>query len=61
MNAHTRTVTIQANTKVVFDFVANIENLPKWAVVFCQRLRRDGSRWIVTTPGGELTLAVPSC
>ncbi|MFZ5876098.1 MAG: SRPBCC family protein [Nitrospirota bacterium] len=56
MNAHTQTVTIQANPKVVFDFVANIENLPKWAVVFCQRLRRDGSRWIVTTPGGELTI-----
>lgn len=56
MNAHTQTVTIQAHPKVVFDFVANIENLPKWAAVFCQRLRRDGSRWIVTTPGGELAI-----
>lgn len=56
MNAHTQTVTIQAHPKVVFDFVANIETLPQWAVVFCQRLRRDGSRWIVTTPVGELTI-----
>ena len=56
MNAHTETVTIQANPNVVFDFVANIENLPKWAVVFCQRLRREGSRWIVTTPGGEFAI-----
>ncbi len=56
MNAHTQTVTIQASPKVVFDFIADIENLPKWAVVFCQGLRREGSRWIVTTPGGELTM-----
>lgn len=57
MNAHTQTVTIQANPKVVFDFIANVENLPKWAVIFCQGLRRDGSRWIATTPGGDLTIS----
>lgn len=56
MNAHTETVMIQVSPKVVFDFIANIENLPKWAVVFCQHLRREGSRWIVTTPGGDLTI-----
>ncbi|MEW6684206.1 MAG: SRPBCC family protein [Nitrospirota bacterium] len=55
-----QTITIRATPNAVFDFVANIETLPQWAVVFCQKLRRDGSRWIVTTPGGEMTLRYAS-
>ncbi len=60
MNAHTQTITIAAPPKAVFDFVANPENLPKWAVVFCRGLRREGSRWIVTTPEGHMAIRYES-
>jgi hypothetical protein len=56
MNTHTQTITIAAPPKAVFDFIANVENLPKWAVVFCRSLRREGSRWIVTTADGDMAI-----
>jgi hypothetical protein len=60
MNAHTSTITIKAPPKAVVEFVANPENLPKWAVVFCRSLRREGSRWIVTTPEGDMAIRYES-
>lgn len=60
MNAHTQTITINTAPKAVFDVVANPENLPKWAVVFCRGLRREGSRWIVTTPEGDMPIRYES-
>lgn len=56
MKAHTETITIQADPTMVHRFVAKVENLPQWAVVFCQKIRREGANWIVTTPGGDLTI-----
>jgi hypothetical protein len=54
----TRTVTIDAPVEQVFDFVADPENLPRWAVGFCRAIRRDpegaNGRWIVTTPHGDV-------
>jgi hypothetical protein len=53
----TRAVTIDAAASVVFDFVAEPENLPRWAVGFCRSIRRDEEVpgcWIVTTGQGDL-------
>ncbi len=53
----TRTVTLAASPHDVFEFVANPENLPRWAVGFCHSIRRDdGSddRWVVTTGNGDI-------
>jgi hypothetical protein len=56
----TRTVTIEAAAEHVFDFVADPENLPKWAVGFCRAIRRDegatADRWIVTTSQGDVPI-----
>lgn len=55
----TRAVTIGAAANEVFEFVADPENLPRWAVGFCRAIRRDGGvpdRWIVTTAQGELPI-----
>ena len=55
----TRTVTLAASPHDVFDFVANPENLPRWAVGFCHSIRRDeesADRWIVATGHGEITV-----
>lgn len=53
----TRTVRISAPPEHVFEFIANAQNLPRWAVGFCQSIRPDGTgddRWVVTTPHGEV-------
>lgn len=53
----TRAVTIQAPATEVFAFIANPENLPRWAVGFCRAIRPDPEKagwWIVTTAQGDL-------
>jgi hypothetical protein len=55
----TRAVTIDTAADKVFEFVADPENLPRWAVGFCRAIRRDGEapgRWIVTTAQGDLPI-----
>lgn len=55
MNSKTHTLSIDAPKERVFDFVSNVENLPKWATVFCRRLRKDDrGRWRVLSPDGEI-------
>ena len=55
MKNNTHTLTIDAPAKQVFDFVSRVENLPKWAKVFCRDLRKDDrGRWKVLTPSGEI-------
>src|SRR5688572_327208 len=59
MRSDTRTVTIYGTAGQVFDFIADPQNLPRWAVGFCRAVRRDGEvpdRWIVTTAQGDLPI-----
>jgi hypothetical protein len=52
MRADTKTVAIHAPRHSVIEFLANPENLPRWAIGFARSVRRDGERWFVTTQGG---------
>jgi hypothetical protein len=55
----TRAVTIDAPAADVFAFVADPENLPRWAVGFCRAIRRDpekAGQWIVSTAHGDLPI-----
>lgn len=54
MNNRTKTVTLNAPREKVFDYVSNIENLPKWATGFCLELKKEGSDYKVKTPDGEI-------
>ena len=57
--SNTHTVSIAAPAAEVFAFVADPENLPRWAVGFCKAIRRDSDRagrWIATTGGGDLPI-----
>ena len=58
----TRTVTIDAPPDTVFSFVADPENLPRWAVGFCRSIRQDGDtgRWIAGTAQGEIPIRFDS-
>ena len=55
----TRAVTIAAAATKVYEFLADPENLPRWAVGFCRAIRPDREipgRWIVTTAQGDLPI-----
>jgi hypothetical protein len=55
----TQTARFAAPPDQAFDFIADPENLPRWAVGFCQSIRRDTAsddRWVVTTAHGEVAL-----
>lgn len=54
MKIQVTTAPFKAAPDVVFDFVSNIENLPKWATAYAKSIRRDGDDYIVDTPMGDL-------
>lgn len=54
LKAKTTTARFKAPADKVQNFIANVENLPKWATGFCKNLKKQGDDYIVTTPGGDL-------
>jgi hypothetical protein len=56
MRADTQAVTLDAPPTTVFEFLADPENLPRWAVGFAHAVRRDGDMWRVRTAQGEVGL-----
>jgi len=53
MNIHPLNVTVSAPRDLVFNFLADIENLPKWAGAWCERLALQRGRWWALTSEGE--------
>lgn len=59
MKTSTHTLPLDAPKAKAFAFLADIENLPKWATNFCKALKRDEEgRYKVVTPGGEIFFRV---
>jgi hypothetical protein len=56
MRSNTEHVSINVDHRHLFAFLADPDNLPKWAVGFCRAIRRDGDRWVVQTPQGEVAV-----
>lgn len=54
MNTNTVTAYFNAPRDKVFAYVADIENLPRWATGYCKELRKEGDDYKVVTPLGEL-------
>lgn len=48
------TVQIDAPYDAALDYLADVTNLPRWAVNFIASGRTDGDDYLVTTPMGEL-------
>jgi len=61
MNLQTYSVTVCAPRDTVFNFLADIENLPRWATGFCERLYVSRGRWKGLTVQGELWLVLEAC
>jgi hypothetical protein len=47
------TVSINCDPKTVYEFVSNLENLPKWASKAFQSIKQDKGEWIAETPQGS--------
>jgi hypothetical protein len=58
MHADTQTITLPVSADEAFTFLAQPENLPRWAVGFAHGIRRDGDAWIVLNAQGEIPVRV---
>jgi hypothetical protein len=54
MDSRTHALFVNADPDAVFSYVADIENLPRWAVNFCQSIERKEGFTFVNTPGGPM-------
>lgn len=53
MRTHVASIEIAAPAQRTFDFVADLERLPVWAIGFAKTIERSGDRFTVTTASGE--------
>ena len=58
MHADTQTVTLPVSSEEAFAFLAEPENLPRWAVGFARGIRREEGAWFVQTAQGEMPVRV---
>ena len=58
MRTATVTTVLDARRDDVFSFLADIDNLPRWATEFARELRREGDRHIVVNNLGEFVFRI---
>jgi hypothetical protein len=58
MRSETVTTVLDADHETVFSFLADIENLPKWATEFARELKHDGEDYKVVNGLGEFFFAI---
>jgi hypothetical protein len=56
----TVTAVLPADAPEVFDYLADVENLPDWATEFARRLERDGDDYKVVNGLGEFFFEIRS-
>ena len=59
--AETASQAIRAAPDAVFRFLAEPQNLPRWAPAFAQDVRRAGDELLVVSGEAELRIAMRSC
>ena len=58
MRHHPFSLLLGAPRATVFNFLADIENLPRWAGGYCERIGLSRGRWLGLTVHGELYLEI---
>jgi hypothetical protein len=58
MRTATVTTVLDAPRDAVFSFLADIENLPRWATEFARELRHDGGRHVVVNRLGKFVFEI---
>jgi hypothetical protein len=58
MRSETVTTVLDADKETVFAYLADVENLPKWATEFARELKREGEDYKVVNSLGEFFIAI---
>jgi uncharacterized protein YndB with AHSA1/START domain len=53
MRTNTQSITIESSPADVFAFVADLEQLPRWAIGFAKEVREQDGHWYVRTGSGD--------
>jgi hypothetical protein len=53
MKSKTMNTFIKTDPKAVYDFVSNLENLPRWASSTFPSIKEENGEWVVDTPHGQ--------
>jgi hypothetical protein len=53
MKSKTMNTFIKTDPKTVYDFVSNLENLPRWASSTFPSIKEVNGEWVVDTPHGQ--------
>lgn len=51
-NSRILSVSIKRDPRTVYEFILNLENLPKWAGVAFRSIKKQNEEWVVETPQG---------
>jgi hypothetical protein len=52
-NSKTMNISIKSDPKTVYEFLSNLENLPKWAPSTFPSIKEVNGEWLVDTPHGQ--------
>jgi hypothetical protein len=52
----TISVAIAREAAAVYAYVADLENLPRWATTFCRSIRHEGDGWVMETSLGAMSI-----
>ena len=58
LKSRTLTTSIDCSTQKVYEFVSNLENMPKWAKTFCRSIKKSNGEWIIETPQGQMEIKI---
>jgi hypothetical protein len=60
MRADTKTISIDADPAEIVRFLADPQNLTRWAVGFAREVREESGRWVVQTGSSEVGVRIVS-
>ena len=58
LKSRSLSISINRDPKIVYEFVFNLENLPKWASKAFQSIKQDKGEWIAETPQGPAKVSL---
>ena len=60
MKSVTESCTVPKSFEMVFDFLSDFTNMPKWATQFVKSIRTENGKKIATTPFGDVFVRIES-
>ena len=58
MKSRTMNISINSKPQVVYDFISNLENLPRWAPKTFPSIKEMNGEWVVETQQGKIKVVL---